>query len=280
MLIDFKNLRVSANYPVYPSYRIGDYMEEYFYKFYIENKNKFDETGYTLIPIFWTNVYNTNKNRHLIQYYLNALPTGKYFTVSQHDDAVGERLPANTLSFEAGGNKNGIPIPLICSPLNAVNDNHKDIFCSFVGSNTHPIRNKIKEYYSNDERFKIYIKNWSNAIPQEQVDFFIDVASRSQFSLCPRGYGAQSFRFYEVLQLGSIPVLIYDKEWLPFKDKIDYHKFCVVIHESQIYNLTSILDKITEEDQKNMIKIGKEIYEKYFTLKGMSEQILSVLQDI
>jgi len=34
MSINFKNLRPSANYPIYPPYHKGDYLEEYFYKFY------------------------------------------------------------------------------------------------------------------------------------------------------------------------------------------------------------------------------------------------------
>ena len=137
MKVDFKNLRVPADYPTYPPYHEGDYMEEYFYKYYIENKSEFDKTGFTLIPIFWTNVYLTSKNKDLLQPYLNYLPKDKkYFTVSQHDDAVNEILPPGTLSFEAGGNRNGIPLPLICSPLKKglIESQEKDIFCSFVGS--------------------------------------------------------------------------------------------------------------------------------------------------
>jgi hypothetical protein len=135
MIIDFKNLRPPANYPIYPPYHKGDYIEEYFYKFYKNNKEEFDKTGYTYIPIFWTNVYITNVNRELVQPYIDALPVGKYFTVSQHDDAVIETLPPYTLCFEAGGNKNGIPIPLICSPIDKdiCEPTEKNIFCSFVG---------------------------------------------------------------------------------------------------------------------------------------------------
>ena len=31
-MIDFKNLRPPANYPAYPPYHVGDYLEEFFYK--------------------------------------------------------------------------------------------------------------------------------------------------------------------------------------------------------------------------------------------------------
>tara|TARA_R110002110_G_scaffold415700_1_gene653904 strand:+ start:838 stop:2460 length:1623 start_codon:yes stop_codon:yes gene_type:complete len=282
MIVDFKQLRIPLIHPTYPPYHQGDYMEEYFYKFYLKNKDEFDKTDYTLIPIFWTNVYimegkGVNK-RTLIQPYLNALPSGKYFSVSQHDDAVAEELPKGTLSFEGGGNGTGIPLPLICSKLPVTAVKQKDIFCSFAGSATHPIRDTIRDTYINDPDFQLYMKPWTDAIPQEQLNFFIDITNRSKFSLCPRGYGAQSFRFYEILQLNSIPVVVYDKKWLPFEDVIDYESFCVLVHETEIPNLKDKLNKISNDQQKQMLQKGKEVHEKYFTLEGMCKQILKVLQ--
>ena len=124
MEINFKDLRIPLDHPTYPPYHQGYYMEEYFYNFYLNNKADFDRIGYTLIPIFWTNVYIMEtkgaNRRRLIQPYLDALPDTKYFTVSQHDDAVAEKLPPGTISFEGGGNGNGIPLPLICSKLPSV----------------------------------------------------------------------------------------------------------------------------------------------------------------
>ena len=285
MEINFKDLRIPLDHPTYPPYHQGYYMEEYFYNFYIKNKEDFDRIGYTLIPIFWTNVYIMEtkgaNRRRLIQPYLNALPDTKYFTVSQHDDAVSEKLPPGTISFEGGGNGNGVPLPLICSKLPVVhnNDVDRDIFCSFVGSNTHPIRDRIKQIYDSDKDFSLHMKPWTDTIPQNQLEFFIDITTRSKFSLCPRGYGAQSFRFYEILQLDSIPVIVYDKEWLPFKSEIDYESFCVIIKASEVPTLKDKLLSITQKQQDNMLKQGKIIYEKYFTLEGMSKQILTTLEN-
>jgi len=282
MIIDFKNLRPPANYPVYPPYHQGDYLEEYFYKFYKENKDKFDKTGYTLIPIFWTNVYITNTNIELIQHYLNSLPPGKYFTVSQHDDAVKEILPVGTLSFEAGGNGNGIPIPLICSPLaeEYKQPTDKEILCSFTGSITHNIRNKIYHRYSTDKDFILVGKNWTPSVSNNDLNNFINITKRSKFTLCPRGYGAQSFRLYEVLQLNSVPVIVYDKEWFPFNNTIDWNSFCVLIHEDEIDSLKENLLSITEQEYEHMLKIGKQVYIEYFTMEGMSLNILRTLQYI
>ena len=43
MEVNFKNLRVPADYPTYPPYHKGDYLEEYFYKFYKAHKDTFDD---------------------------------------------------------------------------------------------------------------------------------------------------------------------------------------------------------------------------------------------
>jgi hypothetical protein len=281
MEINFKNLRIKAEYPAYPPYHSGPYLEEFFYDYYKKNKSKFDSTGYTLIPIFWTNVYITNINRNLIQPYLDCLPAGKYFTVSQHDDAVAENLPLNTKSFCAGGRNGGIPIPLICStmshkPLSA----EKDIFCSFVGTLNfgNNCRQKLYDRYINDKDFYFTKPRlWDQAVKDEQFNEFINITSRSQFTLCPRGYGYQSFRFYEVLQLNSIPVFVYNPEFFPFDDIINYDKFCVRVHENDIDSLKDILLNISEERKTSMLEEGKKVYNEFFTLEKVCDNILRIL---
>ena len=279
VVYDFKLLRPSANYPVYPPYHTGNYLEEYFYNFYLKNKNTFDQTGYTLIPVFWTNCYITNNNRHLLQPFLNALPPGKYFTVSQHDDAIEEQLPPGTIKFEAGGNKNGIPIPLICSsiPKQHCTETNKDIFCSFVGSNSAPLRNTIYNLFKDDKEIFFSVQQWQQQVSTNRFEEFINITKRSHFTLCPRGYGAQSFRLYEALQLNSIPVFIYDKEWFPFSDKINWKDFCVLVHVNELTNLKSILKGINIDTQQQMIECGKQMYNKFFTLEAVCKNILAHL---
>jgi hypothetical protein len=287
MEINFKNLRVPANYPTYPPYHTGKYLEEYFYDFYLLNKEKFDKTGYTLIPAFWTNIYNTNINRHLVQTYLNALPKDqKYFTVSQHDDAVIEQLPDRTIQFSAGGLNGQIPIPLICSPIPEklkINNTSKDYLCSFVGSlpPNADLRNSLYENLQNKEGVYFSKKQWwSPTVTEDRLNEFITTTQRSWFTLCPRGYGLQSFRFYEVLQLKSIPVFVYDTEWFPFNDVIDWSTFCICIHKNEINKILDILNSISIRDRQAMIETGFKIYNEYFTLEKACEQILKKLKQI
>jgi hypothetical protein len=285
MEINFKDLRVPATYPVYPPYHEGDYLEEYFYDFYLKNKQEFDKTGYTLIPIYWTNVYITGKNKDKLQTYLNYLPTDKkYFTVSQHDDAVQETLPSNTITFTAGGRSGGLPIPLICS---GIPERYiklgvtKDILCSFVGtiSTTSGSRqNLYKALQSSNGFYFTEPKWWTPTVSKQMFDEFINITQRSWFSLAPRGYGLQSFRFFEILQLGSIPVFVYDSEWFPFKDYVDWSTFSVCVHEKNISDIPSILNSLTIEQRVELIKNGNKVYKEFFTLEQTSKYILKTLQ--
>ena len=51
----------------------------------------------------------------------------------------------------------------------------------------------------------------------------------SVFSLCPRGLGPTSFRIYEAMSLGSIPVYIWEKwKWLPYEGELDWNSFAIV----------------------------------------------------
>lgn len=285
MEIDFKNLRVSADYPVYPPYHEGDYLEEYFYKFYLQNKHEFDATGYTLIPVYWTNVYITGKNRNLLQPYLNALPKDKkYFTVSQHDDAVQEQLPPNTISFTAGGRLGGIPIPLVCSPIPKkyiAATVKKDILCSFVGtiSTTSGLRQNMYQTLQHQSGFYFSEPQWwSPSVSKQKFEEFINITQRSWFSLAPRGYGLQSFRFFEILQLGSIPIFVYDPEWFPFKETIDWSTFSICIQEKEMAKIPEIINSFSTEQKIQFIKTGYKMYQEYFSLEATAKQILQHLK--
>lgn len=278
-----ENLRPQANYPVYPPYHEGLYIEEYFFSKY---KEEYSDRKY--IDVFWTNLYcnkdYTGKNDVDIQSELNKLdPNGKYFTVCQHDDGPKERLPKDTLIFSAGGNRkvgNIIPIPLICSsiPRSFIpQKTEKNIFASFVGSLTHPIREKIYYAVHDKSDYLLLMCNWSNTVPHQNLIKFIDVTSTSKFSLCPRGYGPTSFRMYEILQLGSVPVYVSNDHYLPWSDELTWSDFCVIISEDQIDQIDKILKSIDDDKYENMLSKGKEVYEKYFTLDGMVDNIIKRL---
>ena len=296
--MDDKNFMLKENKDIYPPFKKGLYLEEFFLKKYKETKII---TKRKYIPCLWTNfqiepdfVYNENNYKKKLQDILNSWlkenPSNDgYFTVVQHADGCLLELPSNTLIYSSGG-KGDIIIPLIYEDISNRLENEekkyyhqKDIFCSFVGSltgnkdNNSFVRKIIFEKFKNNSEFKFNITNWDPIITKENKDNFITKIINSKFSFAPRGYGRTSFRFYEVLNLGSVPIYVWDDIlWLPYQDILDYRKFSIIINIKDIDNLENILNNINEKSYNNMLKEYCNI-KHFFNLQYMFEYIIKNL---
>tara|TARA_R110001632_G_scaffold162927_1_gene281371 strand:+ start:1593 stop:2429 length:837 start_codon:yes stop_codon:yes gene_type:complete len=274
-------IKLTPNYPVYPPYHKGEYLEDYYMTFSDSNTINTDRI---YIPVSWTTYYCDGYNRNELQSFLNNLdPSLKYYTVCQHDDAPQENLPEDTLIFSAGGNceKSGvIPIPLVCSPLPSelIVERERTILLSFVGSVTHPIRQKCIESLRDESDVELAFSNWSNRVPEDNFKYFINKTLSSKFCLAPRGYGASSFRMYEAMQLGSIPVYVTDKVYTPFTDVLDWNDFAVIIKEKDISSIHEILLSYDEDRIVMMQKNLKEVWNKYFSIDAVCHNIKRILE--
>ena len=70
----FSEFRPEPNYPTYPPYHTGLYLEDYFYKEY--NKENIEHIFY--IPVSWTTTYIQNQDNNL-QEKLNSLEKDKKY---------------------------------------------------------------------------------------------------------------------------------------------------------------------------------------------------------
>lgn len=240
--------------------------EEWFNGWYAEEKAPREYLG-----VNWTSYYVNNKygkdERALkkLQHFLNGLYTSKkYFTVLQYDDSILNNVSHLDLKvFGSGGGRIDFPIPLICHP-HGRQENQQDIFCNFVGSLTHQIRRDIiRKKWSND----YYIST-----DHHDIKSFCNILSRSTFTMCPRGYGASSFRICEALEQGSIPVYISDRFIKPFNH--DMYDYAVLIDPEHIDEIDLILKSLSSEQIKSMQEAGKHYYQEYFTFDGCRKHII------
>lgn len=246
--------------------------EEFFLnKFINDNPN----TQRIYLPVQWTCFYISRnygtQDMSDLQSFLDNLPRNKkYFTIVQWDDGILNNIDGlDILKFSSGG-VGDYPIPLINLPHKKI-ERERNIFASFVGmiSGRHKIREEINRLFSQKDGFLI----------SENMGFdkFKEVMETSVFSLCPRGYGKTSFRINEALNLGSIPVYIYDEPWVPFTDLVDFREYGVMIPENEIVNLEKILKSISHEEIKKLQKKGFEVYNDFYTYEGCYKKILEKL---
>lgn len=274
---------------IYPPFKNGKYMEEYFYDYVMIHKDKIN-SDMVYIPAFWTNIQNhpnfkSMKNNYniLLKRAYSLMPENtQYFTIVQADLGVELILPANTLVF--GACNGDIPLPLIYEDaknrlINVPRLEYRENIASFIGTyNTHSLREKMFRILGRNPDFKFEVRGvWTNNIPDNLANTFIETTINSKFCLAPRGFGRSSFRFFEAMLLDTIPVYFWDDiEWLPYKDILDYSKFSVSIHDSDISKTADILRSITNEKYVSMIEELKRV-RYYFTLEGMSEYIVNYI---
>jgi len=158
---------------------------------------------------------------------------GPSFSISTHDDAPGAACHHPMIRhFAAGGNGGGEPIPLVCEsepPGDFVPLAKREHTVAFSGSDTHPIRRALIDECNRAEvDGPMRIGKWSPTIDDTTVRTTFHDLRRARFALCPRGYGPTSYRLYEAIRCGVVPVYVSDRHWLPWLDVIDWSILAIV----------------------------------------------------
>lgn len=103
-------------------------------------------------------------------------------------------------------------------------------------------------------------------------EFYENIYS-NLFTICLRGMGNYSVRFYQTLAMGRIPVLIDTDSNLPFSDRIAYDDFIVKIPFQDRFNaeqyLIEFLKNKTEVDIAKIQKKCREVWREYFNTEAM-----------
>lgn len=145
----------------------------------------------------------------------------------------------------------------------------KDILYSFVGFDTHWTRKEIFKLPRSENIFIKERKEWhfkTSLNPsvikrkKEEKKEYQDILSRSRFSLCPRGTGSSTLRFWESLQAGAIPILISDDMRLP--SGIKWENCVIKIKENKIKEINKVISHLSLEKEEfmreNCLKVYKE----------------------
>ena len=111
---------------------------------------------------------------------------------------------------------------------------------------------------------------------------FYQNINHTDYTLCIRGTGNFSARFYETLALGRIPIFINTDCILPFNNLIDWKKHVIWIEQNEISNITSkILEfhsHLSKDSFDNIQKNNRLLWEKYFSFPGFIKQLANSLK--
>lgn len=99
----------------------------------------------------------------------------------------------------------------------------------------------------------------------------------TKFALVPRGYGLHSYRLWESLHAGAVPVVIADGWVLPFEDDIDWESCAVLVREDEIAGLPDRLRALAAKPGalEAMQTAGRYAFDAFFAdRRSMLQQAL------
>lgn len=269
----------------YPPTNNSPNFESFFFK-------KFNSSSVNLsieyLPIQWTNYFvenNYGNDLTEINNFLSSYIDKKinYFTITQFAGGPLVSLK-NTLVFSMGGMFNTpkehslkiIYLPLVYEGMKKEINDVKEYKVGYIGRKTHPLRIKIEKKLGNNHNY--FIKNldsMKSEFSNSESEDYINNIKKSYFTLCPRGYGPTSFRLYESIIYGSIPIYISDEFILPFKEFINWEKLAILIKPREINKIPKIVDKLLESKKyQEMLDYGEFCFDSYFNFDFMYKYVI------
>lgn len=219
----------------YPSYCTHEMLEQFCHRSLLT-----DGIERVYLPIYWTNYYVQkdygNGDITPLYRFLDSLDKSKkYYTVVQYDDGILEKPSDLDLMVFSSGHPSGVPLPLVPSHYLEKPNTAKAYDLSFIGNlENHPIRRELVHATG--------CWHWDNQSPSD----YYRILAQSEFMLCPRGYGVTSFRLYEALHCGAVPIYVSDVHWLPYTEFIDWDRIAIIVKPEEVH---TIRDRIKSHRQ-------------------------------
>lgn len=157
-------------------------------------------------------------------------------------------------------------------------EKERDLLYNFVGGATSPVRRAIFNLPKRPDAL-VQEKATYNAVrwaDDEAVSGYIEVLSRSRFTLCPAGSATSSYRLFESLRAGSVPVIISDRLVLP--EGPDWSRCSVRVAEKDIASIPERLEAIADVEVMRAAAWGA--HEKYFAFERMLDHLVRELSHL
>ncbi len=159
-----------------------------------------------------------------------------------------------------------------------------DLLYSFVGRRCHPVRDRIFEMVHDPhtsvvfDTLRIY-RHFAGRVgkPPEAQRSYVDVALRSRFALCPRGWATSTLRVYEMMALGVAPVILADR-WVPPRGP-DWNRCAVFVPERLAGDLPAILAE-REDEWRVMGDAAFAAFKEFFSPERQFRTLTNALADL
>ena len=129
-------------------------------------------------------------------------------------------------------------------------------FASFIGKANNELRRRLIQSIHSYNRPDII------AATQSYGENYTKSIAMTLFVLCPRGglgTGGFSFRVFEAIQAGSIPVIFVDRLCYPMTEHIPWDTICIRIPESKVDDIPFVLSTLQAVDTAPMLQAIEDV---------------------
>lgn len=247
----------------YPKHNADYGVEQDFHQFLMSHPQLTVEhpqdADWHYLPVYWTrwhllHDYGKSGKAELQKAVDQIIVDGaRTFTICQYDDGPLIDVKGVVQFLASRKAEEGIDIPLLAA-------SHKRPFfvprktyqASFIGRlSTHVIRKDMACVLTDHPDIFIFDGVRS-------ARFFVRKTLASWIALAPRGYGGSSFRFFEAMQLGVVPLLVGDLDTRPFKKFIDWEACSLYV--SNPADIPQTLEKHSREQLETMGRSALDVY--------------------
>lgn len=115
--------------------------------------------------------------------------------------------------------------------------------------------------------------------PQKKIEnrkLFVDNIIHNDYNICLRGAGNYSYRFYETISAGRIPLFVNTDCALPYDFVIDWKKYCVWVEASDVNRVDEILldfhHSLSDDDFAQLQLNIRKLWEEWISPKAFYNQ--------
>ncbi len=228
------------------------------------------------LPVYWTRWHLSHDyGRTGIAELQSAVSSvlvdpARTFTVCQYDDGPLVSLGSTRIFLGSRQGVVGHDAPLLSSAHSRPRFvPRKRFLASFVGRlATHPLRADMARTLANEQGYVIEDRDGG---PRRFVRRII----QSRVALAPRGSGGSSFRFFEAMQLGVVPLLLSDVDTRPFKRHMDWEGMS--LYSSSAEDIPALISEFRESE---LAELGAAAHAGWASLLGYGRWCELVLAEL
>lgn len=270
----------------------NDFVSDFFKNNITHQEVAFNGCDYLISSSFESGIKKRSEIQNLLNKYKKINKKVIVFLISDCDEVLD--IPRNVFLFRTSLYKklkkdNEFLLPYIWESFdekfNSLAKTKKPIvgFCGNVKNNTGKRQSTINAIYSSvniTSNFDTKLTFWGGNPHNETIinDFKKNILE-SHFTICNRGVGNFSMRFYQVMSLGRIPVLIDSDMIFPFENEINWND--LIIKSKNEIELVSKIEKFwISKSNEEIIELQlkcKKVFREHLSPKGFGEKITPFL---